>query len=346
MPARSPMPQRRGVGAVRLRTEAAAAWPTMGDWLRHRVPAAVDDHGLFERGDVVDGEGRPVRASDPCRPGTDVWVRRPLPDEPEVPGAIEVLFRDDRIVVVDKPPFLATTPRGRHVGQTVLARLRDELGLPDLVPAHRLDRLTSGVLMLVADPRWRGAYQRLFQDHAVRKTYQAVAPFRPTGSRSPGSAGPEAVGPPLDLPVVVRNRIVKERGVWQARVVPGEPNAETLVERMRILDEGAGPGPSPRRPGRAVYRLTPATGRTHQLRVHLSGLGIAIENDPLYPVVRDVAVDDFTHPLQLLAAELSFADPVDGRPRAFRSARRLPFGLISPRAGPAEMAQIDADPIG
>ena len=119
---------------------------------------------------------------------------------------------------------------------------------------------------------------------------------------------------PLDLPVTVRNHIQKTRGAWQAEVVPDAPvNAETLVEvESRVGDL-------------AVYRLTPRTGRTHQLRLHLHGLGIPIEGDPLYPVVRETSVDDFSRPLQLLASELAFTDPVDGTPRRFVSARRLPL---------------------
>ncbi len=308
---------------MRLRTGRAdgarpdhPATATMGDWLHHRLPPRADAAGLLARGDVVDRDGRPVRAADPYRPDTDVWIRRPLPaDEPEVPGTLDVVFSDDRIVVVDKPPFLATMPRGAHVRQTVVTRLRDELDLPDLVPAHRLDRLTSGLLLLVIDPQWRGAYQTLFERRAVRKVYRAIAPLLP--------------GAPGSLPIVVRNRIVKDRGVHQARVVPGEPNARTLVELEQILARPApdptGPTPEPAPPARALYRLNPTSGRTHQLRVHMSGLGVPIENDPLYPAERDVAPDDFARPLQLLAAELAFTDPVDATSRTFRSRRRLPL---------------------
>jgi tRNA pseudouridine32 synthase / 23S rRNA pseudouridine746 synthase len=163
---------------------------------------------------------------------------------------------------------------------------------------HRLDRVTSGLLMLATESRWRGPYQSLFEHRAVHKTYWALAPLRED----------------LELPAVVRNHLRKERGSWQAEVVPGAPvNAETLVELEREAD------------GNGIYRLTPRTGRTHQLRVHLDGLGIPIVDDPLYPEVRDVAVDDFGSPLQLLAGELAFTDPVDGTSRRFRSTRRIPL---------------------
>jgi tRNA pseudouridine32 synthase/23S rRNA pseudouridine746 synthase len=270
----------------------------MGEWLRHRLPEHVDVPGLLAAGRFVDADGRPVADTDPYAPHTFVWFHRDLREEPEVPGTIHVVHRDERLVVVDKPPFLASIPRGNHVRQSVVVRMREELGLPELSPLHRLDRVTSGLLMLATERRWRGPYQSLFQDGHVAKTYRALAPWRPD----------------LVLPVTVRDHLAKRRGTWQAEVVRDAPvNAETLVE----LEERHG--------DLAVYRLTPRTGRTHQLRMHLWGLGVPIVGDPLYPWVRDVAVDDFTEPLQLLAAEVAFTDPVDGTPRRFRSVRSLPL---------------------
>jgi tRNA pseudouridine32 synthase / 23S rRNA pseudouridine746 synthase len=221
-----------------------------------------------------------------------VWAPRDMPDELPPPADVEVLHRDDRLVVVDKPHHMATMPRGRHVVHSALARTRVLTGLPRLAPAHRLDRPTAGVLLLTTEQRWRGAYQQLFAAGLVRKTYLAVAPVRDD----------------LELPLVRRTHLVKEHGTHQAREVPGAPpNAETLVELVDSVD------------GLGLYRLTPRTGRTHQLRCQLSGLGIPIIGDPLYPVDRAVADDDFSDPLQLLASELAFDDPVDGRPRRFAS---------------------------
>lgn len=241
---------------------------------------------------------RIVREEDPYQPHTFVWFHRDLRDEVVVPGDVVVLYRDERLVVVDKPPFLATIPRGRHVAQSVVVRLRDELALPELSPLHRLDRVTSGVLMLATERRWRGPYQSLFERGEIRKTYRALAPWRAE----------------LEFPVTLRNHLRKERGVLRGEVVPGEPvNAETLIE-LESVSQDLG-----------SYRLTPRTGRTHQLRVHMAALGIPIVNDPLYPELRDVGVDDFSSPLQLLASELAFVDPVDGRSRRFVSARSMPL---------------------
>jgi len=270
----------------------------MGAWLRHRLPERVDVDALLAGERFVYDDGRPVVEQHPYTPHTFVWFHRDLPVETRVPGRIHVVHRDERLVVVDKPAFLSSIPRGQHVRQSVVVRLRDELGLPELSPLHRLDRVTSGLLLLATERRWRGPYQSMFQDGAVRKTYRALAPVRPG----------------LELPTTVADHLVKRRGSWQGEVVPDAPvNAETLVElESRVDDLG-------------VYRLTPRTGRTHQLRLHLNGLGIPIVGDPLYPMVQDVAIDDFSTPLQLLAAELAFTDPFDRTQRTFRSLRRLPL---------------------
>ncbi|MEV7974303.1 pseudouridine synthase [Cellulomonas sp. NPDC089187] len=307
MPPRSPLPPRHGLSAAWLRTPDpdstrpdATPWRTMAQWLHHRLPEHVDVDAMLAEGRFVAEDGSPVRPEDPFRPRLFVFFHRDLREEPEVPGTIHVVHRDDRLVVVDKPPFLSSIPRGRHVMQSVVVRLRAELGLPELSPLHRLDRVTSGLLMLATEQRWRGPYQTAFERRAMEKTYWALAPVRPE----------------LDFPMTVRNHLRKERGQWQVQVVPGAPvNAETLIELESELD------------GHGVYRLSPRTGQTHQLRMHLNGLGIPIVNDPLYPVVREVDVDDFSAPLQLLAGELRFIDPVDGTEREFRSVRRLPLTL-------------------
>jgi tRNA pseudouridine32 synthase/23S rRNA pseudouridine746 synthase len=218
-----------------------------------------------------------------------VYHYRDLPDEVMVPFDVPVLYRDDTIVVVDKPHFLATMPRGSHIAQTALVRLRRDLDLPELSPAHRLDRLTAGVLLFTVRREVRGAYQTLFARGEVAKMYLAHS------SAQPG----------LSAPQVISNRIIKRRGVLQAQIESGEPNAETFVEPL-----GAG-----------RYRLTPRTGRTHQLRLHMASLGVPIDNDPLYPNVIDVAPGDFTAPLRLVAHRLEFDDPLTGEHRRFVSSR-------------------------
>jgi tRNA pseudouridine32 synthase/23S rRNA pseudouridine746 synthase len=245
-------------------------------------------------GEVVLPDGAVVDATTVLPAGAHVYFYRELRDEVPVPFDIPVLYRDDDIVVVDKPHFLATMPRGGHVAQTAVVRLRRELNLPELSPAHRLDRLTAGVLLFTARREIRGTYQTLFSRGEVRKTYLARA----------------AVNPDVELPQLVRSRIIKRRGQLQSVEESGEPNAETFIEHL----------------GDGLYRLAPRTGRTHQLRLHMATLGLPITGDPLYPEVADVAKDDFSRPMQLLAHSLGFTDPVSGHQREFLSRRTLSPG--------------------
>lgn len=251
-------------------------------------PARID--AMFADGRFV-GLAGPLAFDAPYAPGTFVWFHRDLPVEVPVPFEVTIVHQDEHIVVADKPHFLSTIPRGQHVTETALVRLRNQLGIPTLVPAHRLDRPTAGLVLFVVRPESRGRYQTMFRDRLVGKEYEAVAAHRPD----------------LVLPTVVRSRIVKERGVITAREVPGAPNAETHVELLAHRD------------GLARYRLVPTTGRTHQLRLHMAGLGVPIVDDPFYPVLTDRPLDDFTRPLQLLAKVLTFTDPVTGQPRRFES---------------------------
>ncbi len=246
-------------------------------------------------GEVLCADGSVVGASTVLPPDSLVYLYRDLPDEVPVPFDIPVLYRDENVVVVDKPHFLATMPRGGHVAQTALVRLRRSLDLPELSPAHRLDRLTAGVLVFTTRREVRGAYQTLFARGEVRKTYLARA----------------SVDPTLELPMVLQSRIIKRRSHLQAAEEPGEPNAETLVEL--VSEDG-------------LYRLTPRTGRTHQLRVHMASLGLPIRGDSLYPRVIDVAPDDFSEPLQLLARSVEFDDPLTGARRRFTTERTLTVG--------------------
>jgi tRNA pseudouridine32 synthase / 23S rRNA pseudouridine746 synthase len=281
-----PLPPRDGLGPARLRVRGGR----LGDELLTRFGPEVAAKAIA--GEVVDQHGVVLDPATVLPAGASVYLYRDLRDEVPVPFDIPVLYQDEDIVVVDKPHFLATMPRGRHVAQTALVRMRRELGLPELSPAHRLDRLTAGVLLFTARRELRGAYQTMFARGAVHKTYVARA----------------AANPHVALPRVVQSRIVKRRGHLQAVEEPGEPNAETLVES--ISPDG-------------LYRLTPRTGRTHQLRVHMTSLGMPIYGDPLYPNVISVPDDDFSQPLQLLAQRIEFQDPVSGALRRFVSSRRL-----------------------
>ncbi|MYS21357.1 tRNA pseudouridine32 synthase / 23S rRNA pseudouridine746 synthase [Streptomyces sp. DvalAA-14] len=310
----SPLEQRDGVDPVCLRLpggsghDGKTAGPegagptTIRGYLLERYAAAIGPErveAMLAAGRFVGEGGRPVDTMTPYEAGSHVWFHRDFAPESPVPFAIEVVHRDDRIVVADKPHFLATTPRGRHITQTAVARLRRDLGLPRLSPAHRLDRLTAGLVLFVVRPEDRGAYQTLFRDRRVRKEYEAVAAYDPA----------------VELPRTVRSRIVKEHGVLAAQEVPGPVNAESRIELLA------------HRGGLGHYLLLPSTGRTHQLRVHMNALGLPLLNDPLYPeTAPELAEDDpgrFDGPLQLLARTVEFSDPWTGRPLRFESRREL-----------------------
>ena len=276
---------RDGLGPARVRLRGGAVLVELASRFGEGAAAKV------LAGEVVTADGDVVTVGTVLPPGSSVYLYRELREEVPVPFDMPILYRDDDIVVVDKPHFLATMPRGRHVAQTATVRLRRELDMTELSPAHRLDRLTAGLLLFTTRREVRGAYQTMFARGLVRKTYLARA----------------GADPDVALPTVVRSRIMKRHGVLQAFEEPGEPNAETFVEHL----------------GDGLYRLTPRTGRTHQLRVHMASLGLPIAGDPLYPNVIDVASGDFSRPLQLIAHRLEFDDPKTGERRSFVSRRSL-----------------------
>lgn len=302
-----PLPERDGIPPSRVYLPPGP-WENVLDFLVERFPRLSRSflEGRLLAGDIVDDDGRPQAPEAPYRPRTWLWYYREVPDEVPVPFELPVLHQDERLVVVDKPHFMATTPSGRYLRHTALVRLRQSLGLTTLSPIHRLDRETAGVLVFCADPRYRGRYQALFQVREVGKEYEAVA-------RPPAG---------LAFPLVYRSRLEEMEGRFLMHETDGEPNSETRVELLRELDED----------GLAHFRLVPVTGRKHQLRAHMSALGMPILNDSFYPPVPfDEAElrehDDFSHPLQLLARAIEFRDPVDGRMRRYESRRVLSMTL-------------------
>ncbi|MDJ0354837.1 RluA family pseudouridine synthase [Paenarthrobacter sp. PH39-S1] len=298
---KSPLPVRNGVNATRLRLPQDGPWATAMEYVLERF-GHVDSIGImnrFERGEVRALSGTIVTPDTPLAEHTFIWYYREVPPEVRLPVELEVLHQDSDLVVVDKPHFLPTTPGGGYVAESALVRLRNLLDLPELVPIHRLDRMTAGVLLFAANPDTRGKYQQLFEKRAVRKRYEAVA----------------AVRPELDLPRVVNSRMIKSRTYLLAQEVEGDANAQTHVELLQTSDDGGGTL------GR--YGLEPHTGKTHQLRVHMAALGLGILNDPFYPTLLPQAADDYAKPLQLLARSIAFTDPLSGRQVEYRSGRQL-----------------------
>ncbi|WP_307080336.1 RluA family pseudouridine synthase [Arthrobacter pascens] len=309
----SPLPVRDGVNATRLRLPDEGPWTTAMDYMMHRWghidPQGIEDR--FDAGEIVGEGGAPLDRATRLEDHTFIWYYRSLPAEPRIPVELNILHQDEHLLVVDKPHFLPTTPGGTYIQESALVRLRNQLALPDLIPMHRLDRMTAGILLLSTNPETRGKYQVLFEKRQVQKEYECVS-----------AAEPAAGYPAVDFPVVVRNRMTKSRSYLLAEVIEGEPNAETRIERLETFDGGASAG-APGSARRALYRLEPHSGKTHQLRVHMASLGLGIVNDAFYPDLLDKAPDDYTKPLQLLARGIRFVDPISGKPVEYRSRLEL-----------------------
>ena len=272
-------------------------WTTVLEALCARFPRVGEPQwrARMQCGAVLDSQGRALGLDAPYRVGLEIRYFRDVPDEKPIAFEARVLHADAHLVVADKPPFLPVTPSGPYLEHTLLRRLVRLLDKPDLVPLHRIDRATSGLVLFSANPASRGAYQALFRERCIHKSYLALA--------APMAA-------PL-LPHVRRSRIVAGEPFFRMQEAAGEPNSET-----RVAFDGA-QGDDWR------YRLTPVTGRKHQLRVHMAALGAPIRNDPLYPELDPGDADDPQRPLKLLAHALAFDDPLTGEPRRFESEQTL-----------------------
>lgn len=278
----------------------AGPWSTVLDCLCARFPAVPRETWLqrLARGRVLDAEGKPLDASTPHREGLRVHYFREVEAETPIPFEERILHVDEHLVVADKPHFLPVTPSGQYVEQTLLARLARRLDNPLLVPLHRIDRPTAGLVLFSANPASRAAYQALFRERRMHKRYEAIAPPLPQ----------------LDFPHVRRSRLVDGEPFILMREAEGAINSETRIE---VLE---------RREHWWRYALYPVSGKRHQLRVHMAALGAALRNDPLYPQLlpeEQRRSDDYSRPLQLLARHLAFDDPLTGRPRQFDSQLQL-----------------------
>lgn len=297
---KSPLPVVDGVAPSR-QTLPAGLWRTVLEFLAERHPAVGADvwAARMSRGDVVDEKGSRLTPSSPYRAGACVFYYREPEDETRVPFDEHVLHMDEHILVADKPHFLPVVPSGRFLRETLLVRLKRRTGVEHLVPVHRIDRETAGLVIFSVSPETRGLYASLFQRREVSKVYHARAP------------APHSLEDALELPATRRSRVVRGEPFFRMKEVEGEPNAETRVDLL--TSAGAS----------SLYEARAFTGRKHQVRVHLAALGIPIMGDRLYPEVLAARAEDFSAPLKLLARSLSFRDPLSGRERRFESARSL-----------------------
>ena len=292
------LPTRNGVSPSCVGLPAGN-WATITDFLVQRFSAITRDVWLqrMAAGLIVDEFGEAVSPTRVYRGHIRVYYYRDLPAEPVVPFEEDVLFQDTHLVVADKPHFLPVTPSGHYLQETLLVRLKKRLGMNDLIPIHRIDRETAGLVLFSVNPAERNNYQSLFRRHEVVKHYEAIA-------SEPGE---------LRLPLTRKSRIVEGEPFFRQREVQGQPNSETLIEVQEIKG------------GMALYALSPVTGKKHQLRVHMNALGLPILNDRMYPPVENTPDDDYSRPLQLLAKSIAFTDPVTGEARRFESRRKLLF---------------------
>lgn len=271
----------------------------MLDFLDQRFPAvgrnvwAERMHGGLVLADATTTIG--VHAS--FKPAQRIYYFRAIASEPRIPFEATVLWHDEHLLVADKPHFLPVLPSGKYVHETLLVRLKKQFQLEALVPIHRIDRDTAGLVLFSVNPKSRDAYHALFRNRQVHKTYHAIAPWNPD----------------LPLPLTRESRIRPSSVFMKQIEVEGPANALTHIRILQVAGT------------HALYELKPVTGQRHQLRVHMNALGLPIDGDGIYPVLTPEGDTNFQRPLQLLAKYLSFKDPVTGSTKEFESNRQLQF---------------------
>lgn len=303
---KSPLPVRDGVGASRHGLPPGQ-WPSLLVYLQQRFPAVAPAEWLqrFQQGLVCNESGNRLFPESPYQPGRVIFYYRDLPPEPVIPFAATVLFEDEHLLVADKPHFLPVTPAGRFLAETLLTRLRRQTGNDDLVPLHRIDRETAGLVLFSTRPDTREAYSALFRERRIEKTYEVIARHNPAWR----------------FPLTHRSHLQAGSPFFRMETGSGGANSETRIE---LLSQRSGWG---------HFRAIPVTGRKHQIRVHFSALGMPILFDAMYPTVQPENANDvasYDQPLQLLARQLAFVDPRTDERRIFTSQRSL-IALDDPR---------------
>ena len=302
-----PLPMRNGVKAsyLFLPHDVRHSERTLLEFLCVRFSFITEQawRARLNSGFVLAQDGTVLNEDAPYRAGEKIYYYREISraDEPRIPFDEQILHIDEHLIVVAKPHFLPVIPSGRFLQETLLTRLRlrpelQHLNVADITPIHRLDKDTAGVMLFSHNRATRGAYQSLFQFKQVNKVYEAIAPTRVD----------------LNYPLEVASRLQRHaEHFYLTEQVTGEPNAFTTIEL--IENRGA----------HSLYRLHPTTGKKHQLRVHMMGLGMPLLNDGLYPVALPMDVVDYEKPLKLLARSIGFVDPIMQQERRFESQMQL-----------------------
>lgn len=278
--------------------KAEKPYPSILAFLSGRFPAISREiwGERIAEGKVLDEKTERITLATAYAPMKRIFYFREVRTEPFIPFAEKILFRDDEILVACKPHFLPVTPGGRYVDECLLNRLRSSTGIEDLAPLHRIDRGTAGLVLFSVNKKSRGLYAQLFLNGLVEKTYQALAACHPLQETATWE---------------VNNRIAQGEPGFRMKTVQGCVNARSVINLVEVKGTVA------------RFTLQPRTGKTHQLRIHMSGLGFGILNDRYYPELQAESEDNFATPLQLVAQKLRFKDPLSGRKREFTSEREL-----------------------
>ncbi len=274
-------------------------FPSLPDFLDQRFPRVGRDVWLqrLRTDKIYDEQGRIVNETTPYRINARLSYYREVKAEPRIPFQERILYEDDDILLADKPHFLPVTPSGKHVNECLLHRLVVRTGNKQLVSVHRLDKETAGLVLFSKRKETRKDYFALFREERIDKQYEAIASLPKDSGRKTW---------------LIESRI-EPSGQWiLCHNVPGEMNARSHIE---LLEEDGKHG---------RFSLAPLTGKTHQLRLHMGLIGSQILHDKFYPKLQpESEVVDHSQPLQLLARNLSFTDPVSGIKHLFESENRL-----------------------
>ena len=277
---------------------AVKPYPSILEFLIRRFPRVL--HTIWEQrildGKILDDHGQAITLDSEYAPLKRLFYFREVEQERLIPFAEKIIFQNDDLIVACKPHFLPVIPGGPYVAECLLNRLRKRTRNHDLVPIHRIDRETAGIVMFSANSRTRALYNGLFMNGKVEKSYQAVS---------------ECSCPPEAREWNIENRIVKGDPWFRMKTAPGTSNARSIIKLVETKEK------------LARFLLHPLTGKTHQLRLHMSGLGFRILNDKYYPDLQPETADDYTNPLQLIAKTVRFTDPVTGQRMEFTSQREL-----------------------
>jgi tRNA pseudouridine32 synthase / 23S rRNA pseudouridine746 synthase len=287
----APLPFKQGVPPNKIWLPPGD-WKTIFEFFQRRFPQ-LDQQSCYQRfqsGEVRLDCGQVVESHTPYQANRHLFFYHEVANEISVPFEHQIIFQDENIIVADKPHFLPVAPSGNYLQHTLLVRLRRQLNNDQIQLCHRIDRETAGLVLLTKKESVRAAYHSLFSERKIQKLYWA-----------------KAATVSLDFPFTKYSRLVKGKPFMRMKEVDGEPNSQTWISIEQSNNQ------------QSIYQLSPHTGKKHQLRVHMASLGAPIVNDCLYPNMIEKGPHDFTHPLQLLAKQLQFVDPLSGTNQCFKS---------------------------